>query len=231
LRTRRGFAPFSRGCNAGCTETASTSGRCFGRQTKYSAADVRNLGSSQTSMLAITIDARSIVPVADAYAQAGIAAPIAIARALNWTGNKARTQVARTMARDTGVGYHVIRNALSTTPASPAKLTYEIGVSGAHIPLAEFHARQARRGVSAAPWGQRRVFPHTFIVEQLGGQVFKREGRARLPIRKLWGPLPIELVRGASPAAFEKSAAADLPQRLAHELGRLFPAPGTRAAS
>ena len=173
--------------------------------------------------LHITIDARSIVPVADAYAQAGIAAPIAIARALNWTGNKARTQVARTLARDTGVGYGVIRKALRTTPASPAKLTYEIGVSGAHIPLAEFHARQTRRGVSAAPWGQRRVFPHTFIVGQLGGQVFKREGRARLPIRKLWGPsLPIELVRGASPAAFETSAAADLPQSLAHELGRLF---------
>ena len=60
------------------------------------------------------------------------------------------------------------------------------------------------------------MFPHTFIVEKLGGQVFKREGRARLPIRKLWGPsLPIKLVRGASPAAFEKLAAADLPQRLA----------------
>jgi hypothetical protein len=54
-------------------------------------------------MLTVTIDARSIALVADAYAQAGIAAPIAIARALNWTGNKARTQVARTLARDTGV--------------------------------------------------------------------------------------------------------------------------------
>src|SRR5262245_22761961 len=97
----------------------------------------RNLGSSKTSMLAITIDARSIVPIADAYAQAGIAAPIAIARALNWTGNKARTHVARTLARDTGVGYGVIRHALRTTPASPAKLTYEGGVSGAHI-----HARR-----------------------------------------------------------------------------------------
>jgi hypothetical protein len=32
-------------------------------------------------MLTVTIDARSIVPVADAYAQAGIAAPTAIARA------------------------------------------------------------------------------------------------------------------------------------------------------
>jgi hypothetical protein len=40
-------------------------------------------------MLTITIDARSIVLVANAYAQAGIAAPIAIARALIWTGNKA----------------------------------------------------------------------------------------------------------------------------------------------
>jgi hypothetical protein len=41
-------------------------------------ADVRILGFS---LLAITIDARSIVPVADAYARAGIAAPLAIARA------------------------------------------------------------------------------------------------------------------------------------------------------
>jgi hypothetical protein len=43
-------------------------------------------------MLTVTIDARPIAPVADAYAQASIAAPIAIARALNWTGNKARKQ-------------------------------------------------------------------------------------------------------------------------------------------
>src|SRR5262245_40655825 len=40
--------------------------------------DVRNLGSSQTPMLTITIDARSIVAVANTYAQAGIAAPVAM---------------------------------------------------------------------------------------------------------------------------------------------------------
>jgi hypothetical protein len=37
-------------------------------------------------------------------------------------------------------------------------------------------------------------------------------------------------VRWASPAAFEKSAAADLPQRLEHELGRLFPVSRSGAA-
>jgi hypothetical protein len=36
--------------------------------------------------------------------------------------------IARTLARDTGIGYGVIRDAVRTTPASPAKLTYEIGV-------------------------------------------------------------------------------------------------------
>src|SRR5262245_4155640 len=117
----------------------------------------------------------TLVPVAGAYAQAGITAPIAIARALNWTGNKARTQVARTLARDTGVGYGVIRKSLRTTPASLAKLTYEIGVSGAPQAVGAIAVDRA--------------------------------------------------VRRASPAAFEKSAAADLPQRLAHELGQLFPVP------
>jgi hypothetical protein len=79
------------------------------RTFKYPAADARNLGPFQPPC-SPAIDARSIVPVANAYAQAGIAAPIAIARALNWTGNKGRTQVARTLARDTGVAYGVIRN-------------------------------------------------------------------------------------------------------------------------
>src|SRR5262249_20879616 len=89
---------------------------------------------------AITIDARSIVP--------------SRLRALNWTGNKARSQVERTLARHTSVG--VIRKSLRTTPASPAKLTYEVGVSGAHIPLAEFHA------AIAAAFGLARgnAFPH-----------------------------------------------------------------------
>jgi len=37
----------------------------------------------------------------------------------------------------------------------------------------EFGARQTSKGVSAAPWGERRVFPHTFIV-------LSRRGQARI---------------------------------------------------
>ena len=72
--------------------------------------------------------------------------------------------------------------------------------------LKEFGARQTAKGVSAAPWGKRRVFPHAFIAPTLGGHVFIREGRSRLPIRKLWGPaIPREMVKDQSKEAFERT--------------------------
>ena len=78
--------------------------------------------------------------------------------------------------------------------------------------------------MSANPRGVRRLFPHTFIVPSLGGQVFVREGKGRLPIRKLWGPsLPKELVRDTVPAAFKEVAKEEFAGRVLHEVNRLFP--------
>lgn len=174
-------------------------------------------------MLEFKVDARAIVPIATAFEEAGRKAPQAIARTLNWVGDVARTQVTRTLAAETGVSYGTVRKQLRVKRARATDLNYDIGVSGAHIPLAEFKARQAKLGVSAAPWGQRRVFAHTFIVPKLGGQVFVREGKGRFPIRKLWGPsLPVELLRGKAPEAFQRVAEQALPARMQHELDRLF---------
>lgn len=171
----------------------------------------------------IKVDARDLIRTAKVYEAAGKDAPKAIARAINWTGDKARTQVGRTLAKQTGMPYGKVREGLVIKRASPGQLSYDISSSGRRISLKYFAARQTAGGVSASPWGHRRVFPRTFMGP--GGHVFRRLGRARLPIVQLWGPgLSAELVRGATPKAFSETVKQNLSARLKHELDRLFPA-------
>jgi hypothetical protein len=71
----------------------------------------------------------------------------------------------------------------STPHASLVDLVAEIPIGGGAHPLSEFHPRETRAGVSAAPWATRRVFPHTFMTPSTGERVWVREGPSRLPIR------------------------------------------------
>jgi len=96
------------------------------------------------------------------------------------------------------------------------------------LPLSEFSARQRKDGVSAAPWGTRRVFKQAFIATSLSGHVFVRETHGglrvgRLPIRELFGPaIPRELLKDAVKVAFETTVAAELPIAAERELGALL---------
>lgn len=174
-------------------------------------------------MTNVTVDASEIVAAATRYRQAQAQIPDAISRAINYTGNRARTPVIRDLANQTGLGYGAVRANVVTTPSRPQRLDYSVRASGKAIPLKEFGAVQRRSGVSARPWGNRRVFPHTFIVEGLGGQVYKRIGPQRLPIKKLYGPaIPKELVRGKPPETWQQQTRATLPERVRYELDRML---------
>jgi hypothetical protein len=170
-----------------------------------------------------TIDASDL----ERWRQACLAAPEhavdALKRAVNDAGNAARTQVTRTLGRQIGLPYSTVRQGLTIRPALREPV-YEINSVGGYLSLRSFDAEQRRAGVSARPWGQRRVFRSTFMIRSLGGQVFRRTTQARFPIVKLWGPaMPQEMVRGAVPGAFEAAVKERLPLRLAHHLERLFP--------
>lgn len=118
--------------------------------------------------------------------------------------------------------YGVVRNALSTTPASAASLTAAIVARGGFAPLSAFGARQTKKGVSAAPGNRRRVFPGTFIISD-GGNVYRGLGKKRFPIAKLYGPaVPVELPKDQSRAAFYATVPRVLLKRLEHEFGRLL---------
>lgn len=143
--------------------------------------------------------------------------------ALNHTVAKARTRVGRTVAAMSGLAYGKTTAEIKQFSASPARPEAELKATGAYHRLSEFAARQTGSGVSAAPWGTRRVFAHTFIVAKFGGGVFVRQGKKRFPLHQLWGAaIPKEMVKEQSVRVWDATLATELPARMAHEWARLM---------
>ena len=96
-----------------------------------------------------------------------------------------------------------------------------------------FGARETQKGVRAAPWNKRQVYPGTFMKGGLFpirkgmvavGAVVRRAGKGRHPLRGIKSGLfiPTEMVTGSSEAAFYSTVESQLPDRLAHELYRVL---------
>ena len=134
--------------------------------------------------------------------QAGLKAPYAIGRAIDEVGNKTKTQVIRTVAKQAGVKQAKVRGIVTVRQAmGSGNGEYTMIARDATLSLKEFSPRQTRRGVTAAPWGKRRAFAHTFAGPN--AHIFVREGKSRLPIRKLWGPnIPKEIVKDEAEKVF-----------------------------
>lgn len=154
-------------------------------------------------------------------------------RAVNRAGDMARTQVRRELAKQTGLRRPTIVKAVKVSRSSPQTLVYRMNAQGGDVSLKYFDARETRKGVSASPFGQRKVFASTFMragwwpnrvaKPNWNGQVFKRTGTAKLPIerQKSGVIIPNEMVQGATRDAFRSTVARVLPQRLGHEISRL----------
>lgn len=99
--------------------------------------------------------------------------PRAAARALNRTATTVRANSIRAIAKDMGVKQRVVRDRTRIKRAHPNRLDQgaQVIFRGRRLNLIRFGARQTRRGVSATPWGKRRIFPQTFLVD-LGTGLF-----------------------------------------------------------
>ena len=154
-------------------------------------------------------------------------------RAVNRAGDMARTQVRQKLTRQTGLKRPTIVKAVKVSRSSPQTLVYRMAAHGGDVSLKYFGARETKAGVSAAPFGKRKVFASTFMragwwpnrVVKPGwnGQVFARAGAARFPIEKQKSGviIPNEMVQGETRDAFRSTVARVLPQRLDHEINRL----------
>ena len=103
-----------------------------------------------------------------------------LTRALNHEVDKGRTQIKRTLVKQTGIKYGAVDKAMATVRATPATLTYTLGARGDETNIAWFGGVQRRKGVSAAPWNKRRIFARSFIVPRFG-RAFIRTSKKRLP--------------------------------------------------
>jgi hypothetical protein len=154
-------------------------------------------------------------------------------RAVNRTGDMARTQVRQKLTRQTGLKRATIVKAVKVWRSSPQTLVYRMSAHGGDVSLKYFGTRETKAGVSAAPFGSRKIFASTFMragwwpnrVVKPGwnGQVFARAGASRFPIEKQKSGviIPNEMVQGETRDVFRSTVARVLPQRLDHEINRL----------
>jgi len=163
-------------------------------------------------------------------------APKAVNRALNRTGDMARTQVIRTLAAQVGLPQKTIRRAVKTTRSSWSNLEYSLTSKGGDIALKYFQKRETQAGVVAnlGTARGRTLFPRTFFrggafprrvdLTAFGGHVMDRVSEYRFDLKKVKSGvfIPEEMASGATAEAFETSVSQNLPRRLDHEISRLL---------
>lgn len=166
---------------------------------------------------------------------------LAVARAINHTMAKAKTQVSREIRNIYTVDARTLNKALSQIKADRLTLTGMIKAKGKPLPLAVFRARQNKKGVSIEiKKGRRKLFPGVFLATMKSGhtdvmvrgkysqgKIARRHKRIRptgndLPITAMAGvSIPSQLSNKIIIQSLNKSINEMFPQRLSHELKRV----------
>ncbi|WP_068305319.1 phage tail protein [Pararhodobacter sp. CCB-MM2] len=189
------------------------------------------------------VDVRGLGRFENMLGALGQQAPGAVARALNRTGDMARTQVVKTLAAQTGLPQKTIRASVRVRRASMGSasgtnrdLTYTLTSAGGDVSLKYFKKRETNEGVRAYLGDARgeELFEEAFFkggrwprprrtISWSNGRAFvRRGGRSDLEEVKSGVFIPEEMVSGATRDAFEASVAQNLPRRLDHEISRLL---------
>jgi hypothetical protein len=157
--------------------------------------------------------------------------PAVAARAINKTLGNVRTEASKQIREERTLKANVVRDALTISRASRSRLIGALYATGRPIPLRDYAARQTKKGVTVSVTrGQRKRVSHAgnaaFFVGRLGGNVFAREGKGRLPIKKLFGPsIPSTFVKDKVIAALDRVGRDAWRKRFAEEwqfeLGKL----------
>jgi hypothetical protein len=182
------------------------------------------------------IDVKGLDRFGNMLGALGRDAPKAVNRALNRTGDRARTQVVRTLSAQTGLSQKVIRRAVRADRSTWADLEYTLAATGGDVSLKYFRKRETRAGVSA-DLGQARgrvvfertffkggAFPRRVALTAFNGHVMDRVSEDRFDLRRVRSgvSIPEDMADGATVEAFERMVADVLPARLDHEIGRLL---------
>jgi hypothetical protein len=126
----------------------------------------------------------------------------ALRRALRKAGSTAlrdmKSEASKRIHQHKRIKARYITRALTLRRASGsdiAGMEWAVDVSGAPVPLIAYPARQMRKGVSVeVNRGKRTLVKGAFISTMASGHrgVFRRRGKARLPIGELLGSRPVD---------------------------------------
>lgn len=121
--------------------------------------------------------------------------PEAARRAVNRVATTLRSRTAKTVSKWMGTKQKAVRDRIKVRKAGRgARPVATLFIKGGALNLIEFKARQIKKGVSSAPWGDRKIFRSAFITTIGGAELVMRRKKiggklvSRLPIRPMLGP-------------------------------------------
>lgn len=141
----------------------------------------------------------SFAKLAEAVERSGRNIRKEAAAVVNAVATKTQSGINKEIRTELAVKKKAIDGALEKGPRANAKNPFtDVTLKATRrIPLKEFKARQTKKGTSyriSKSTGRRSV-PGAFVSNKLGGHVFKRRSKKRLPIQKLYGPSPLRVFR------------------------------------
>ena len=152
--------------------------------------------------------------------------PRELKTAINATAKKTKTTISKSIREELATKAAAVNKTIaikSQATETSASATVVVKKTG-RISLRDFGARQNKKGVSyrVSKSQGRKLAPGAFQGPKPGvmksswqGRVFKRAGKARLPIQQLHGPSPWGVVvKGKMESVFQKDANAELRKQI-----------------
>lgn len=158
----------------------------------------------------IKVDVSALMAFAGKLQSAKARMPAELVKVVQHVGPIATAQMKRVLPAQTGLKFKTINRALK---GKSQGANYVIASKGGDVRLKFFNARETAKGVTAAPWNSRRLYPGTFIragwwpnrgKPVSGGHVMRRVGKSKYPIEQVRSGLfiPNEMVTGNSAVVF-----------------------------
>lgn len=173
-------------------------------------------------MIVATFDKSAMEGVSKVLQELGQNVAIQMSAAISKTAAKVRTQAARRLKAHLAVPVRILKKSIIKGRTDKKAMSATIYLNpGYPIPLKYFGARDYRKGKGGVTYriipgsSARSIIRDAFIVQQYGGNVYRRKSKERGPLIKQVGPAPGDMFEkaGVIQVAIE-TAQSELPKQI-----------------
>ncbi|MHB0864754.1 phage tail protein [Paenibacillus sp. SEL3] len=177
----------------------------------------------------IRVDAKELAGMKKRYEKVKTQAKAAVSRAMNRVSSNARTNVKKEIAKEYVIKSGDVNKTLSTRKASASSTSSVVRSTsrGTGLDKYKFNPKRATgkrpKVLKAAvkKGGAVKGIKGAFVADKNGVKIFVREGKKRLPIRRLYGPPAPEMFNQQKVRTpVEQKARETFEERIMHELDR-----------